>query len=498
MTPAETSGLRWGTAAGRWVVLATVMGSGMVSLDATVVNVALPRLGADLHADFAGLQWVVTGYTLSLASLILVGGSLGDRYGRRLVYAAGIAWFVVASLLCAVAPNLGVLIAARLLQGVGGALLTPGSLAILQESFAEQDRARAIGAWSGFGGVATAIGPLAGGWLVEAASWRWIFVLNVPLGLAVIAIVMRHVPDSGRAHTVAIDLPGAVLASAGLAAVTYGHIERSWLFGGVGIVGLAAFVVQERRASDPMLPLDLFRSRQFSATNAVTFVVYGALGMVLFLMALMLQIALGFSPIRAGSALLPITVVMLLFSARSGALAQRIGPRLPMTLGPMVVAVGLLLMMRIDPSATYLGAVLPAVTVFAAGLALMVAPLTATALAAAGEQRSGVASAVNNAVARVAGLIAIATLPLIAGFHPAGTVGAAALTDGFHRALLVSALLCVAGGALAWVFIRSDVLRETPAAPVEPAGTPCFHCAVDSTPLVADTRSAVPGSSGGP
>jgi EmrB/QacA subfamily drug resistance transporter len=462
------------------------MGSGVVSLDATVVNVALPRLGADLHANFAGLQWVVTGYTLTLASLILVGGSLGDRYGRKRVYAIGIGWFVVSSVLCAVAPNLGVLIAARLLQGVGGAMLTPGSLAILQETFVEDDRARAIGAWSGFGGVATAIGPFAGGWLVESASWRWIFVLNVPIGLAVIAIVVRHVPETGRAHSAHIDTPGAILASAGLAALTYGLIERSWPFGIVGAVVLVAFVLQERRANDPMLPLGLFGARQFSATNLVTFVVYGALGMVLFLMALMLQVALGFSPIRAGSSLLPITVVMLLFSARSGAFAQRIGPRVPMTVGPMVVAGGLLLMIRIDAGSTYVGSVLPAVIVFAAGLALMVAPLTATALAAAGEQRSGVASAVNNAVARVAGLIAIATLPLFAGFNPRVSVGAGELTHGFHRALLVAAGLCVAGGALAWVYIRSDVLGSPSPAEEEP-GAACFHCAVEGTPLVADS-----------
>jgi EmrB/QacA subfamily drug resistance transporter len=454
--------LHWGTAQARWVVAATVAGSGIVMLDATVVNVALPRLGADLDANFAGLQWVVTGYTLTLASLILVGGSLGDRYGRRRIYLFGIIWFVVASAMCALAPTLGVLIAARLLQGVGGALLTPGSLAILEASFAPSDRSRAIGAWSGLGGIAAAVGPLLGGWLVEVASWRWIFVINIPVGVAVVMIVLAHVPESSGGGDAArrSDYLGAALVSVSLATLTYSLIEKQWWLAAIGAVLLAAFVLHERRSADPMLPLQLFHSRQFSATNAVTFIVYGALSMVLFLLALMLQLGLGYSPVGAGAALLPITAVMFVFSARSGALAQRIGPRVPMSLGPMLMAGGLLLMMRVNTDRSYVGAVLPALLVFATGLVLMVAPLTATALASAGSERAGIASGVNNAVARVGGLLAVAAVPIIASFDPESSVDPGQLTSGFHTAAAASAGLCVLGGALAWVFIQSDALAE--------------------------------------
>jgi len=268
--------LRFGTAAGRWALVGTVLGSGMTMLDGTVVNIALPRLGRDLDADFAGLQWVVNGYTLALASLILLGGSLGDRLGRRRVFSVGVVWFTVASLLCALAPTIGLLVAARVLQGIGGALLVPGSLAMLQASFHPDDRARAIGAWSGLGGVTTAIGPFLGGWLVDAASWRWIFLLNVPLGAVVVYVVLVHLPETkdptieGR-----LDLLGAVLGAAGLAAITYGFIERTFLVGGIGAALFAAFLVAESREAHPMLSLSVFRSRQFSAANGVTFVLYG-------------------------------------------------------------------------------------------------------------------------------------------------------------------------------------------------------------------------------
>ena len=341
------------SAGGRWVLLASILGSGLAGIDATVVNVALPAIGRDFHTDFAALQWTVSAYSLTLASLILLGGSLGDRYGRRRVFCIGVAWFAIASLLCGLAPTASLLIAARALQGIGGALLTPGSLAMIQASFAPEDRGRAIGAWSGIGGVATAIGPFLGGYLVEAASWRWVFLINVPLAVVVIVVAQRHVPET-RDHTVTggVDALGAALGAIGLAGVTYALIEAPTKGAGsaavltstvVGVLALGAFVVAEARQRSPMLPLSVFRSRQFSAANAVTFLVYGAFVGVLFLLVVQLQVVGGFSPIAAGTALLPITVIMLLFLARSGQLATRIGPRLQMSVGPLIIAAGLLL-----------------------------------------------------------------------------------------------------------------------------------------------------------
>src|SRR5947209_12668593 len=312
---------------GRWLVAAAVLGSSLAMVDATVVNIALPALGNDLHAEFDGLQWTITGYTLTLASFILLGGSLGDRYGRRRVFVLGTVWFAVASALCALAPNIEVLVAARALQGVGGALLTPGSLAIIDASFAEEDRGKAIGAWSGFGGIASAIGPFIGGYLVAGPGWRWVFLINLPLALLVVVIARRHVPESRDPRAVPhLDVLGAVLWAVGLGGETYALLART--------------------------------------------------------------------------ALLPVTAIMLVLSARAGALAGQIGPRLPMTLGPIVAAVGLLLLLRIGPGASYVSDVLPAVIVFGVGLSLLVAPLTATVLGAAEAQHSGIASGINNAVAR--------------------------------------------------------------------------------------------------
>lgn len=453
--------VRFGTVRGRWVLAAMVLGSGMVSLDATVVNVALPRLGADLHADFAGLQWVVNGYTLSLASLILIGGSLGDRLGRRRVFLTGVIWFAAASLLCGLAPNVGTLVAARALQGVGGALLTPGSLAILQASFHPDDRAKAIGAWSGLGGVTTAVGPFLGGYLVDAASWRWIFLLNLPLATIVIIVTTRHVPESRDTAVVGrLDLAGAWIGALGLAGSTWGLIERSWVIGLAGALTFVVFVVIEAKRRHPMLPLAIFGSRQFSSANLVTLFVYAGLSAVLFIIGLVLQQALGYSPLEAGAATFPITIIMLTFSARAGALAQRIGPRWPMTIGPAVIACGLLAMTRIEPGRTYVLTTLPAVVVFSAGLALTVAPLTATVLAAADASHAGVASGVNNAVARVGGLLAVASIPLVAGFSPTRTVTANELVDGFHATLVASAALVAVGALLAYLGIRSNVLRS--------------------------------------
>ncbi len=492
--------LRFGTAAGRWALVGTVLGSGMTMLDGTVVNIALPRLGDDLDADFAGLQWVVNGYTLALASLILLGGSLGDRLGRRRVFSVGVVWFTVASLLCALAPTVETLVAARVLQGIGGALLVPGSLAILQASFHPDDRARAIGAWSGLGGVTTAIGPFLGGWLVDAASWRWIFLLNVPLGALVLYVATVHLPETrDPTATGRLDVPGAVLGAAGLAAITFAFIEQRATVGAVGAALFAAFLVVEARGAHPMLSLSVFRSRQFSAANAVTFVLYGALGAALFLVGLVLQEAMGYSPLEAGIATLPITVVMLAFSARAGGLARRIGPRVPMTLGPLAMAAGLALMVRIEPGTSYVEAALPALSVFSAGLALTVAPLTATALAAADARHAGLASGVNNAVARTGQLLAVALIPIVAGFSAGAVVDPATLVEGFHRVVVAAAVASALAGGLSWAFIRADVLEvvgpepgavPTAAAAADRRGRCTYHCSADAPPLAPDETPA--------
>ena len=339
------------------MVTATVLGSGMAALDATVVGIALPAMGRDFHASVSSLQWVVDAYTLTLAGLLLLGGTLGDSYGRRKMFVVGTVWFAIASLLCGLAPNVAVLIAARALQGVGGALLTPGSLAILQASFAEDDRGAAIGAWSGLGGVATAIGPFVGGWLISAVSWRLVFFINLPLAVAVVAIAARHVPETKSPGPVPrLDIKGAVCISGALAGITYGLIAASsYGWGsvsvlvplGAGAVLLGLFILVEARESQPMLPLGLFASRQFSAANAVTFVVYAALGGLLFLVPTVLQVVHGYSPLESGTALLPVTFIMLALSARSGRLAARIGPRLQMSVGPLVIAASLLLFARL-------------------------------------------------------------------------------------------------------------------------------------------------------
>jgi EmrB/QacA subfamily drug resistance transporter len=492
-TPVEPSGIAFQSRAGRWLLVVAVAGSGMAFLDGTVVNVALPDIGRDFNASTSALQWILNSYLLSLASLILLGGSLGDRYGRRRIFVFGVGVFTTASLLCAIAPSVEFLIGARLLQGIGGALLTPGSLAIIEASFRPTDRARAIGAWSGLGGVATALGPLLGGYLIGAISWRAIFVINLPIGIFVAWAATEHVPETrdpmagGR-----LDSWGAVLAALGLAGTTYALIEAGGGVSGavlfaaiVGVVALVAFFVMERRSANPMLPLEIFASRQFSAANAVTFVVYAALGGFFFLLVSFLQISMGYTPIEAGAASLPVTLLMLLFSARSGALAQRIGARIPLTVGPIVIAVGLLMLTQMDPGVSYVTGLLPGIVVFGLGLTLVVAPVTATVLAAADTRHSGIASGVNNAVARVAGLLAVAVLPLAVGLTGDAFYDPAKMTDGFHTAMGICAVLAALGGVLAWFTIEATVLHAEP----EPGGdTPerlaeDFSCAVNGPPL---------------
>lgn len=466
------------SAPGRWILVATISGSGVVFLDATVVNVALPTIAREFQTGLASLQWTVNAYTLTLAGLLLLGGSLGDHFGRRRIFVVGIIWFAVASLLCGVAPNAPSLIASRALQGVGAALLTPGSLAIIEASFRPSDRAAAIGAWTGLGGVATAFAPLLGGFLTEAVSWRLVFLINLPLTAVALWAAIRHVPESrdpGAARE--LDLAGAALAALGLAGITYALTEGTgagWTSPVVlaaaagGVVALAGFVTVERFSRHPLLPLDLFASRQFTSANVVTFLIYGALSGALFLLPIQLQRVVGLTPLASGTALLPVTIVMLLLSARAGRLAQRIGPRLPMTVGPLISATGLAMMVLITPGRSYWVSTLPAVVVFALGLSLTVAPLTSTVLAAASEQHAGIASAVNNTVARAAGLLAVATLPVVAGIAGADSLDPDVFADGFRMAVLISAALVAAGGVLAFLTIRTPLDADAARGP-EPA-----------------------------
>ncbi len=453
-----------GTRPGRWVLLTTVLGSGMALLDSTVVNVALPHIGADLDTDMAVLQWTVNAYMLTLAGLILLGGALGDRYGRRKVFVIGVVWFAAGSLLCGLAPNAGVLIAARALQGIGGALLTPGSLAIIQSGFHPDDRARAVGVWSGLGGVGAAIGPFLGGWLVDAPGWRWVFLINVPLAVLCVAVALRHVPESRdpRVHTGRFDVTGAALGALTLALVTYALIEApgqgaSRLVVGAGVAGLGlggAFVRRERHLADPMLPPDIFRSRTFTSVNVVTVCVYAAFGGFFFLAALQLQVVAGYSALGAGAALLPTTVLMLLLSARSGELGQRIGPRIPLTVGPLLCAAGMLLMLRVGEHASYVRDVLPALVVLGLGMVTLVAPLTATVLASVDEGRAGLASGINNAAARAAGLLAVAALPLAAGMGPEAYRSAVEFGATFRRAMPMCAGALVLASVVAFLTVR--------------------------------------------
>lgn len=449
------------SAGARWLIAAAVLGSGIAFLDGTVVNVALPAIGRDFDAGLTDQQWILDGYLLTMSALLLSGGAAGDRYGRRRIFVAGLAIFTVASLACGLAPGIGYLIGARLVQGVGAAALVPGSLALIDAGIVEADRGRAVGIWAGTSGATTALGPFIGGWLVDSVSWRLVFLLNVPLAAAVVWIAARHLRESrDPAATGHPDMAGTMTITVGLAGVTYALIEvpaRGWTAGIasaaiVGAAGLVAFPLIEQRVAAPMLPLKLFRSAQFTGANLTTLAVYTAVGGALFLLVLQLQQSLHYSAFAAGVATLPITLITMIGSPRAGAVAQRTGPRFPMTIGPLVAAVGLVLMARIVPGSTYLGAVLPAVVVFGVGLAITVAPLTAAVLSAVPDNYAGTASGVNNAIARVAGLLAIAVLPVAAGItagpgQPLGT--------GYSVALLITAVICVLGGITAFATIRA-------------------------------------------
>ena len=456
------------SAPGRWLILVTVLASGMAFLDATAVQVALPSIGRELHATLSGLQWTVTGYTLTLASLILLGGSLGDRYGRRKVFVIGVCWFAAASLICGVAQNIEQLVAARALQGIGGALLTPGSLALIQSSFRHQDRARAIGLWSSLAGISGLVGPFLGGVMVDAVSWRLVFLLNVPFALIIVAVSGRHVPESRdpTAHG-RFDYAGALLGALALGGITYALIGagesmlRSDVVAAaaIGLLSAAAFVVRERRAPVPMLPPALFRERQFTGANLATLAVYGALGGAGLFMVLQLQTVLGYDATAAGAAQLPTIALITLLSPRMGALATRIGPRIPMTVGPLIVAVGTLWLAGVDGSAPYVVEILPGSLLQGLGMAVTVAPLTATVLGAAPDAQAGIASGVNNAVARAAQLLAVAALPVAVGLSGDDYADPAAFTSGFRTAMIICAVLFAAGGLISWATIRNDVLQ---------------------------------------
>jgi len=476
--------VRWGTAQGRGVLAATISGAGLAMLDSTIVNVALPAIGGDLHASVTGLQWILNGYLLPLAALVLIAGSLGDRYGRRRVFLVGVVWFGLASLLCGLAWSTAALVTARALQGVGGALLTPGSLAILQGVFAPADRSKAIGAWSGLSGVATAIGPLVGGLLVQAGSWRLAFAVNLPVTALCVWLTLRYVPESRPERARPPAWGEAALGAAGLAGLTACLVELPSRgaadpvvlgAGSVGLAALGAFVMAQRRGRAPLVPPALFASRTFVLANAYTLLVYAALGGTFVLLIVHLQTSLGYRPTAAGLAGLPITVIMLLLSARSGRLAQRIGPRAQLVAGPLVLAAGLLLMRRIVPGAGYLDTVLPAVTVFGLGLAVLVAPVTATALAAAPDRDAGVASGVNNAIARTGSLLAIAVLPIAAGLGGSEYADPAALTAGWRTAVIFAAALTMVAAGLA-----TGIDNRVLAASEEPPVCDCLHCRVDA------------------
>ena len=487
-----TAAVRYKSSAGRWVIAATVLGSGIAFLDSTVVNVALPAIAEDFDVQMSGLQWTIDAYLLTLGSLLLIGGSLGDLYGRRKMFVWGLVSFTVASLVCALAPNIEALILARGVQGIGAALLVPGSLAIISSNFAPEDRAQAIGAWSGLSGVTTAVGPFLGGWLIDTVSWRLIFFINIPIAVLAIWIASRHVEDSRAETDVRTpDYLGAALAAGGLGALIFGLIEgpaTEWSPSTVvalvaGGLALVAFVMVERVRAHPMLPLSLFRSTHFSTANLMTFTVYFALSGALFLAVIQLQRVLGYSALEAGGAFTPLTVLLLLLSPSAGRLAQRIGPRLPMTFGPLIAAAGLILMTRIQEGQSYVSGVLPGVIVFGLGMSLTVAPLTAAVLAAVEPGREGIGSGVNNAVARIAGLVAVAVLPVVAGIADLGALAGDAFSDGFRQAMVVSAVLCALGGVISYLGMGAKTRCEAS------GGPPC----VDQPPAAAprDERETV-------
>jgi EmrB/QacA subfamily drug resistance transporter len=490
---------------GRWTLISTILATGVVFLDSTVVNVALPAIDRQLDAGLSGLQWIVDGYILTLAALLILGGSLGDRYGRRRMMLTGLIGFGAASVACGLAPSVGWLIAARMLQGIAGALLVPGSLALLRATFAEGEaRGEAIGHWSGWSGITTVIGPLLGGWLVDTFSWRWVFFINVPVVALAVGLLASQVPESRATEQHRLDWLGACLVTAGLGGLAYGLIEGpvlGWdsalVIAGLagGALALIIFVVVEKWVRDPMVPLDLFQSRNFSAANLTTLGVYFALYGTMFFLVLYVQNVMGYAALQAGLVLAPISLLMLILSPVFGRLSGRLGPRLFMTVGPLAMGLGLLLFTRLQPDSSYWTGLLPAIALFGLGLASTVAPLTDTVVSAVPGEHSGVAAAFNNAVSRGAALLAVALLGVVvattfqgavaqqagglalspaqeqaldeAAADPTGATDLAQLppeagrvvdqayTEALHRAMLVSAATAVLGGIVAGLMIQN-------------------------------------------
>ena len=443
----------------RLTLLAAIFGSALATIDGSIVNVALPAIEKDLGGGLSGQQWVANAYLLALASLILIGGSLGDIYGERRVFAIGITAFGVVSIACALAPTIEVLIGARALQGAAAALVVPSSLAIIVAAFAPTERGAAIGSWTAWGGIAAIVGPLAGGVIIDQTSWRWIFALNVPIAIATLTLVLTAVPVTARASGRRVDLIGAALGAAGLFGIVFALIEQphyGWSSPVIflplcaGVLAFAVFLGYERRIAEPMLELELFSRRNFAVGNAETFAMYAGLGILFFFLTIFLQQVAGYTALESGLTVVPVTLVMFALSKRFGALADRFGPRLFMGAGPLIGAVGILLLLRTGLETDYMTDLLPALLVFSLGLSLTVAPLVATVLADADESDAGIASAINNAVARVAGLVGVSAVGLVVSSTLAGGNFAPNndSVEAFHEAVVVCAALVAAGGVL--------------------------------------------------
>ncbi len=433
--------------------MATILGSGVVFLDSTIVNLALPKISQGLHGHFSDLQWIADGYLLSLSSLILLGGSLGDILGRKRMYLTGLAGFGVVSILCGLSPGVGFLIAFRILQGVFGALLVPGGLAIINTNFPREERGAAIGRWAAWSGILAAIGPLVGGYIIDAISWRWIFFINIPLIIVCGWLAYHNAEESKDSRLRRLDVPGAGLAALALAGITYGLIQGpvdKWsavplisLVGGL-VLGIL-FLWYEKRNKDPMMELSLFRSRNFSGSNAMTFAMYGALAGFMFALVIYMQTKLGYSAIKAGVSLLPVSLMLLFFSSRVGKLSSKLGPRYFLTFGPLVASLGMFLLINYKPGDSYLWFLLPRVLLFSIGLVLLVAPLTTTVMTSVDETSSGIASGINNAVSRIAGLVVIALLGL------AGTGNV------YRFSMTLCAIFAAAAGVISYFTVQNRV-----------------------------------------
>ncbi len=441
----------------RRALLATIIGSGVVFLDSSVVTLALPKMADALGTGLSGQQWVVDGYALTLSALILLGGSLGDIYGQKKVYFWGAAGFGLASLACAVSPTIGVLIAARIAQGVFGAMVVPGSLALIDTNFESDLRGKAIGLWTAATSGIIAVGPLVGGYLIDVASWRWIFLINAPLLALVVWLGAASIKESRTSAARRIDIGGALLAVAALAGITYGLIEgpmRQWPWMtlailGAGIVAFVAFLLYEARHKDPMVPLRLFRSRNFVGANAATFAMYGGLGGFFFALVIYLQTSLHYTSIEAGLAGLPVSILLTTLSGKAGALSGKYGPRLFMTFGPVLAGVGILTLLPLHAGTSYWLSVFPGIVLFGLGMALTVAPLTTTVFAAVSKEDSGIASGINNAMARVSSLVVVAVL---------GILGAAYV---YQFAVILCGCLALGAGLLSFWLVRNPVPNAT-------------------------------------